>query len=95
MAGEESRGEVGDTVLIPTPLFWSCAGKTVSPTLPYSVAGFGVNVVDQPIVHDGNFTTSTSPATAMEVAFSLLAELTGEKAAEQIRHMMGFNQERA
>jgi protein deglycase len=55
------------------------------------LAGFGADVVDQPLVHDGNITTSTSPATAMEVAFSLLAELTGEKNAEQIRHMMGFD----
>jgi 4-methyl-5(b-hydroxyethyl)-thiazole monophosphate biosynthesis len=54
------------------------------------LAGFGANVVEQPIVHDENVTTSTSPATAMEVAFGLLAELTGEKNAEQIRHMMGF-----
>ena len=67
----------------------------MSPTLPYSVAGFGVNVVDQPIVHDGNFTTSTSPATAMEVAFSLLGALTGEQNVEQIRHMMGFRDDRA
>ena len=59
------------------------------------LADFGVNVVDQPIVHDENVTTSTSPATAMEVAFSLLAELTGEKNAEQIRYMMGFKKDRA
>ena len=58
------------------------------------LAGFGVNVVDQPIVHDGNFTTSTSPATAMEVAFSLLGALTGEQNVEQIRHMMGFRDDR-
>ena len=55
------------------------------------LADFGVDVVDQPIVHDENITTSTSPATAMEVAFGLLAELTGEKNAGQIRHMMGFD----
>ena len=54
------------------------------------LAGFGVHVVDRPIVHDGNITTSTSPATAMEVAFSLLAELTSQENAEQIRSMMGF-----
>ena len=58
------------------------------------LADFGANVVDQPIVHDENVTTSTSPATAMEVAFSLLAELTGEKNAEQIRYMMGFKKDR-
>jgi 4-methyl-5(b-hydroxyethyl)-thiazole monophosphate biosynthesis len=59
------------------------------------LAGFGVIVVDQPIFHDENVTTSTSPATAMEVAFSLLAELTGEKNAEQIRYMMGFKKDSA
>jgi 4-methyl-5(b-hydroxyethyl)-thiazole monophosphate biosynthesis len=59
------------------------------------LAGFGVDVVDQPIVHDENVTTSTSPATAMEVAFGLLGQLTGESNAEQIRHMMGFKKDRA
>ncbi len=59
------------------------------------LAGFGANVVDQPIVHDENIITSTSPATAMEVAFGLLAELTGEKNAEQVRHIMGFEKYRA
>ena len=54
------------------------------------LADFGVDVVDQPVVQDENMITSTSPATAMEVAFSLLAELTGEKNADQIRYMMGF-----
>jgi protein deglycase len=43
------------------------------------LAGFGVNVVDQPIVFDRNVITSTSPATAMEVAFGLLAKLTGDE----------------
>ncbi len=59
------------------------------------LADFGVDVVDQPIVHDENITTSTSPATAMEVAFGLLAELTGQKNTEQIRYMMGFKKHRA
>jgi protein deglycase len=55
------------------------------------LAEFGVNVVDQPIVYDGNVITSTSPATAMEVAFALLARLTGDNNAHHIRHMMGFS----
>lgn len=59
------------------------------------LAGFGVNVVDQPVVHDGQVTTSTSPATAMEVAFRLLAKLTGEENANQIRYAMGFKQDGA
>jgi 4-methyl-5(b-hydroxyethyl)-thiazole monophosphate biosynthesis len=59
------------------------------------LAEFGVEVLDQPIVHDRNVTTSTSPATAMDVAFSLLTILTDEKNAEQIRRAMGFKEERA
>jgi protein deglycase len=35
------------------------------------LAGFGADVVDSPIVSDGNVMTSTSPATAMDVAFEL------------------------
>jgi protein deglycase len=54
------------------------------------LTGFGVNVVDRPIVYDENIITSTSPATAMEVAFGLLAKLTGDENADRIRHMMGF-----
>jgi 4-methyl-5(b-hydroxyethyl)-thiazole monophosphate biosynthesis len=54
------------------------------------LAEFGVNVVDRRVVRDGTVTTSTSPATAMDVAFGLLAELTGEENAGQIRFLMGF-----
>lgn len=56
------------------------------------LAGFGVNVVDEPIVRDGNVITSTSPATAMDVAFELLARVTSEANASQMREMMGFKQ---
>jgi len=54
------------------------------------LANFGVNVIDQPIVKDGNVITSTSPATAMEVAFELLEKITSAENSEQIREMMGF-----
>jgi 4-methyl-5(b-hydroxyethyl)-thiazole monophosphate biosynthesis len=54
------------------------------------LAGFGVNVVDEPIVIDGNVITSTSPATAMEVAFEFLAGITSVENSRQIREMMGF-----
>lgn len=54
------------------------------------LAGFGAKVVDEPIVRDGNVITSTSPATAMEVAFELLAKITSAENASQIREMMGF-----
>ena len=58
------------------------------------LAAFGVNVVDQPIVVDGNVITSTAPATAMDVAFELLAKLTDEAQAAHVRYLMGFNDRR-
>ncbi len=54
------------------------------------LAEFGVQVVDQPLIRDENVITSTSPATAVEVALCLLAELTGAENADRIRHLMGF-----
>lgn len=54
------------------------------------LAAFGVEVVDAPMVKDRNVITSTSPATAMEVAFELLARVTSVENAEHIKHMMGF-----
>jgi 4-methyl-5(b-hydroxyethyl)-thiazole monophosphate biosynthesis len=54
------------------------------------LASFGVKVVDEPIVRDGNIITSTSPATAMEVAFALLETLTSKENVEKIKEMMGF-----
>ncbi len=56
------------------------------------LAGFGVNVVDEPIVKDRNVITSTSPATAMEVAFELLARITSIENSRHIQEMMGFKQ---
>ncbi|MBN2116807.1 MAG: DJ-1/PfpI family protein [Anaerolineales bacterium] len=58
------------------------------------LAEFGVNVVDAPIVQDGNVITSTSPATAMGVAFELLARITSIENSHHIQRMMGFKQER-
>lgn len=54
------------------------------------LAEFGAQVVDEPIVWDGNVVTSTSPATAVEVALQLLAVLTSAENAGQIRRLMGF-----
>lgn len=51
---------------------------------------FGARVVDAPLVRDRNIITSTSPATAVEVALSLLADLTGGENAEHVRRLMGF-----
>lgn len=54
------------------------------------LAEFGVRVIDAPLVRDGNVITSTSPATAVEVALSLLADLTGGENADRVRRLMGF-----
>lgn len=54
------------------------------------LADMGIEVLDQAIVHDGKVTTSTSPATAVDVALSLVAELTDQANADHIRHLMGF-----
>jgi 4-methyl-5(b-hydroxyethyl)-thiazole monophosphate biosynthesis len=54
------------------------------------LAQFNVEVVDEPVVRDGNIVTSTSPATAVEVALTLVEALTGRDNAAKIRHLMGF-----
>lgn len=50
----------------------------------------GANVVDAAIVTDENKITSTSPATAIDVALTLVEKLTTKENAERIRHLMGF-----
>ena len=54
------------------------------------LAELGANVVDAAIVADDNKITSTSPATAIEVALALVEKLTSRQNAERIRHLMGF-----
>ncbi len=54
------------------------------------LADFGVEVSSQSIVRDGNVVTSTSPATAIEVALTLLEALTDAENAHNIRLSMGF-----
>jgi protein deglycase len=54
------------------------------------LAEFGAHVVDEAVVQDGNIVNSTSPATAVDVALHLLAQVTDAKSAARIRHLMGF-----
>lgn len=54
------------------------------------LASFGVNVINQPIVIDGNIITSSSPATALEVAYNLLEILTSAENCQRVKHLMGF-----
>ena len=51
----------------------------------------GATVVDAEIVVDDRILTSTSPATAIDVALTLVESLTTHGNAEQIRHLMGFS----
>ncbi len=55
-----------------------------------ALKGFGVEVIDEPIVEDGNIITSWNPATAVNVALLLLERLTTKANADMIRKMMGF-----
>ena len=54
------------------------------------LAEMGAHIEDKPIVQDGNIITSTSPATAMAVAFALLETLTSKENVEKTKEMMGF-----
>ena len=51
---------------------------------------FGVNVINEPIVVDGNIVTSFDPSTAIDVAFILLERLTSAENAKYVRSIMGF-----
>jgi len=51
---------------------------------------FGVNVVNKPIVVDGNIITSYCPQTAPNVAFELLKMLTSEQKMVEVKKAMGF-----
>ncbi|UCE61192.1 MAG: DJ-1/PfpI family protein [Phycisphaerales bacterium] len=54
------------------------------------LAALGVEVIDERLVVDGNVITSTSPATAIDVALELVKMLTSSGNAARIRHLMGF-----
>lgn len=54
---------------------------------------FGVNVVNERIVVDGNIITSYCPETAPSVAFELLKMLTSEEDMSVIKKAMGFEEE--
>ena len=51
---------------------------------------FGVEVLNQPIVIDGNIITSWNPSTAIDVAFILLGKLTSEENMDNIKALMGY-----
>jgi len=61
-----------------------------SPLRREALQGFGVQVVNQPVVMDDNVITSWNPSTAVEVALLLLERLTSKTNADNVRKLMGF-----
>jgi 4-methyl-5(b-hydroxyethyl)-thiazole monophosphate biosynthesis len=56
-----------------------------------ALQGFGVNVINQPIVIDDNIITSWNPSTAVDVALLLLEYLTTKNNADKVRELLGFD----
>ena len=54
------------------------------------LAGYGADVQDAHIVMEGPIITSSSPATALEVAFKLLELLTTRDQCKKVKEAMGF-----
>ena len=54
------------------------------------LATFGVNVINEPVVIDGNIITSYCPQTAPAVAFEMLERLLGKEKTDIVRFGMGF-----
>lgn len=57
------------------------------------LAALGVEVINNPIVIDDNIITSSSPSTALAVAFTLLETLTSPENCHKVKHLMGFARE--
>jgi len=54
------------------------------------LAGFGVNVINEPVVIDDNIITSYCPQTAPTVAFELIKMLIGDDKTNEIKYGMGY-----
>jgi protein deglycase len=55
-----------------------------------ALQGFGVEVINQPVVMDDKMITSWNPSTAVDVALLLLEHLTTKNNADKVRQLMGF-----
>jgi protein deglycase len=62
----------------------------MNPIRQQTLAGYGVQVVNEPIVIDNKIITSWNPSTAIDVALTLLEMLTSRENADYIRKIMGF-----
>jgi len=86
---------VGSLILGKSGILKDKKGTTYNkkPIRQETLRGYGVNVINEPIVIDDNIITSWNPSTAIEVALILLEKLTSKQNAEYIRWMMGFEKE--
>ncbi len=55
------------------------------------LAEYGVKIVNEPIVVDGNIITSYCPETAVGVAFHLLEMLVGAEKMREVKNAMGYS----
>ncbi|MGD8191479.1 DJ-1/PfpI family protein [Brevibacillus ginsengisoli] len=63
----------------------------LNPKRQQQLKEMGANVIaDQPIVIDKNIITSYNPATAFDVAFTLLESLTSTENTNNVKRLMGF-----
>jgi 4-methyl-5(b-hydroxyethyl)-thiazole monophosphate biosynthesis len=51
---------------------------------------FGVKVINEPVVVEGNIITSWCPSTAVEIAYKLLEVLRTKEDLENVRKIMGY-----
>ncbi len=54
------------------------------------LSGFGVDVINEPVVIDDNIITCRNPSAAIEVGFKLLELFTTKERSEYIKRLMGF-----
>lgn len=64
----------------------------LNPVRQETLRSLGANVLNEPIVQDGNVITSWNPSTAMDVAYLLLELLTSRQNANKVRKLMGFKE---
>jgi len=62
----------------------------LSERMKAELASHGVNVTDKHMVVDGKIITSSSPATAVEVALTLLEMLTSAENRQKVARALGF-----
>jgi Putative intracellular protease/amidase len=62
----------------------------MNPVRQETLKSYGVEVMNEPIVVEGNVITSWNPSTAANVALLLLEKLTSKANADYIRGIMGF-----